>query len=140
MNLKFFPHPKSESGAGLIEVLAAIIIIGVGIALFMKIQGRTSSDSSRNSKMLVAGKMVEKVLEDTRISIFSDTTKNWPPKDSTIPPTAPHHITVKRTVSTAYSPIDNAVVNNVKKLVLKATWTHPLKDSLSITTYVSKRF
>lgn len=124
----------------MIEVLAAIIVVGVGIALFMKVQGRSSQDTGRNSKMLVAGKMVEGFLEDTRLAIFSDTTKNWPPADSTVSPKPPHNIQLKRTVSTAYSPKDGAVVNNVRQIVIKANWSLPAKDSLSITTYVSKRF
>jgi prepilin-type N-terminal cleavage/methylation domain-containing protein len=140
MKWKKWVSPRSQKGGSLIEVLAAIIIVGVGIALFMRVQGRSTKDSYQNSKMLVAGKMVERLLEDTRIQIFKDTVAYWPPKDTTILGSAPNFISLKRKISDANSPKDGAVVNNVKKLVITATWTQPQKDSLEITTYVSKRF
>lgn len=129
-----------QRGGSLVEVLAAIIVVGIGIALFTKVQGRTSKDSGQNSKMLIAGKMIERHLEDTRIHIFKDTVNNWPPKTLTIAANTTDGITLTRTVSNALSPIDNAVVSNVKKLDIKASWTRPRKDSLVVTTYVSKRF
>jgi hypothetical protein len=38
------------------------------------------------------------------------------------------------------SPVDGSVVANVKRLDIVASWTKPYKDSLKVTTYVSKRF
>jgi Tfp pilus assembly protein PilV len=140
MNKKLFANAKPESGASLIEVMGAIIMVGIGVALFLRVQGSSTKDSTTNSKMLVAGKMVEGLLEDTRISIFKDTLVNWPPKDTVVAAAAPNFIRLSRTVSNAYSPKDGALVNNVKQLVIKASWTFPKKDSVEITTYVSKRF
>jgi type II secretory pathway pseudopilin PulG len=131
---------RTQRGGSLVEVLAAIIVVGIGIALFTKVQSRTSKDSGQNSKMLIAAKMIERHLEDTRIHIFKDTTNNWPPKTVTIASTSADSIKLTRTVSDALSPKDNAVVANVKKLEIKASWNRPRKDSLVVTTYVAKRF
>jgi type II secretory pathway pseudopilin PulG len=129
-----------QSGWTLIEALAAIIIVGIGVTLFSKVQKMSSGDSSTNSQILLAGKMIEKRLEDTRIKISKDTAANWPPKDTTINGVSPNFIKLVSVVTTAYSPKDGAVVANVKRLDITASWTQPRKDSLKITTYVSKRF
>jgi Tfp pilus assembly protein PilV len=132
---------RTQRGGSLVEVLAAIIVVGIGIALFTKVQSRTSKDSGQNSKMLIAAKMIERHLEDTRIHIFKDTVNNWPPKTVTIASTSADSIKLTRTVSDALSPKDGStVVANVKKLEIKASWNRPRKDSLVVTTYVAKRF
>jgi Tfp pilus assembly protein PilV len=124
----------------LIEVLAAVVVVGIGLLFFSRVQHSSSRGSGENSRILVAGKMLEKFLEDTRITIARDTTHNWPPVTRTVAAVAPDYITIRSTVSPAYSPVDNAVVNNVMKMDLVAAWTRPYPDSLTVTTYVSKRF
>ena len=121
-------------------MVAAIVVIGLGISLFVKVQGMSSRGGGTNSKQLLAGRMMEKYLEDTRIKIARDTVKNFPPRDSTVNPVAPQYITLTSKVSTAYSPKDNQVVANVMRMDIKCTWTLPSKDSLKVTTYVAKRF
>lgn len=138
------PSPRragpSQGGWSLIEVVAAIVVVGLGISLFVKVQGMSSRGSGTNSKQLVAGRMIEKFLEDTRIHIARDTLKNWPPKDTTVKSAAPNFITLTSKVSDARSPKDNAVVLNVKRVDIACRWTIPVKDSLKVTTYVAKRF
>ncbi|MDB5048199.1 MAG: hypothetical protein JWO30_1270 [Fibrobacteres bacterium] len=129
----------NQRGWSLIEALAAIVVIGIGVSLFVKVQGMTSRNSATNSKILMAGKMIEKHLEDTRISISMDTVANWPPKSKTIAATPPDNIKVVSTVGVAHSPKDGAVVANVVRMDIVASWTNP-SDTLKVTTYVSKRF
>jgi hypothetical protein len=124
----------------LIEVLAAVVVVGIGLVFFTRVQNSSSRGSGENSRILIAGKMLEKYLEDTRIKIAKDTTNNWPPVSGSIAAAAPDFIALRSTVSPAYSPVDNAVVKNVIRLDLVATWTRPYPDSLAVTTYVSKRF
>lgn len=124
----------------MIEVLAAVVVVGIGVLFFTRVQHSSSRGSGENSRILVAGKMLEKFLEDTRITIARDTINNWPPVSRTVAAAAPDYIAIRSTVSPAYSPVDGAVVNNVKRLDLVATWTRPYPDSLAVTTYVSKRF
>ena len=129
-----------QNGWSLIEALAAIVVVGIGITLFMKVQGGTSRTSATSSKILLAGKMIEKHLEDTRITISRDTVKNWPPRSLTIAPVPPDNIKLVSTVSSAFSPKDGALVANVVRMDIVVTWTLPTPDNLTVTTYVSKRF
>jgi type II secretory pathway pseudopilin PulG len=131
---------ERERGWSLIETLAAIVVVGIGIALFVKVQSMSSRDSSTNSRILMAGKMIEKHLEDTRIFTAQDMLKNWPPKDKTIPPVAPDYLTLVSKVGKAYSPKDGALVPDVVRMDITVSWTNPKKDSLKVTTYVAKRF
>lgn len=131
---------ERQRGWTLIEVLAAVVVVGIGLLFFTRVQHSSSRGSGENSRILIAGKMLEKFLEDTRINIAKDTTNNWPPVTSSIPAAAPDYISISSTVSPAYSPVDNAVVKNVIRMDLVAKWTRPYADSLAVTTYVSKRF
>lgn len=133
--------PGAQRGWSLLEVVAAILVIGLGIALFVKVQGMSKRGSSTNSKQLVAGKMIEKFLEDTRINVARDTLRNWPPITRTVAGSSPHYITLRSTVSLAKSPKDPTVtVANVMKMDIVCSWTLPYRDSLKVTTYVAKRF
>ena len=135
-----------QRGWSLIESLAAIVVVGIGITLFAKVQRMTSRDSSVNSKTLLAGKMIENYLEDTRIYI-AKTKSNSPaytgwtgfPTSIAASP-ANNNIKLVCTVSTAYSPKDGATVLDVRKLDIVTTWTSPYADTLKVTTYVSKKF
>ncbi len=133
-------HGIRERGWSLIEVIAAIVVIGIGVTLFTKVQKMASQQSSTNSKMLMAGKLIEKYLEDTRINIAENSIANWPPANQTISPVAPDYITLVSTISDALSPIDGILVVNVKRVDIKASWNKPYVDSLKITTYVAKQF
>ena len=53
--------------AALAVIVAAIVVVGIGITLFAKVQKMTNRNSATNSRILMAGKMIEKHLEDTRI-------------------------------------------------------------------------
>jgi type II secretory pathway pseudopilin PulG len=130
-----------EQGWSLIEALAAIVVVGIGVTLFAKVQKSTSGDSLTNSRILMAGKMIEQHLEDTRILIAQDTLNNWPPKDKTIKAVAPNFITLESKVSTAYSPKNGlVVVDKVVRMDITVHWKIPRLDTLKVTTYVAKRF
>lgn len=133
-------NPPEQKGWTLIEALAAIIVVGVGVLFFMKVQQASSRNSGENSRILQAGKAIEDFLEGTRISIAKDTLHNWPPVSKTVPGAAPTFITLKSTVSTALSPVDGAPVSKVVRMDITASWTRPYADSLKVTTYVAKRF
>jgi prepilin-type N-terminal cleavage/methylation domain-containing protein len=131
---------RSQRGWTLIEVLAAVVVIGLGLALFTRVQHSSSRGTGENSRILQAGKAIEQFIEDTRIKIAKDTLVNFPPVNTSIAATAPNFIAIRSTVSNAVSPVDGAVVANVRRLDITASWTRPYKDSLKVTTYVSKRF
>jgi type II secretory pathway pseudopilin PulG len=131
---------EGQRGWSLLEAVAAIVVVGLGVSLFVKVQGMSRRGNTTNSKVLVAGKLIEGFLEDTRITIARDTIRNWPPVGRTVAAAPPHNIKVVSVVSSAASPKDGAVVANVVRMDITASWTQPYADTLKVTTYVAKRF
>lgn len=126
-----------QSGLTLIEILIALIIIGIAVGLFLNLSGRSGSRLSGNSRMLMAGQLVEKHVESIRISIAQDTIANWPPRDTSF---VEGRLRLARTISSATSPKTGLALPNVRKVRLNVSWGTGALDSLNITTHVTRRF
>lgn len=126
-----------ESGLSLLEVMAALVILVVAIALFMKFEGRSRITFSSSSNLMNAGQLLEGQIEAIRIHIAQDTVHNWPPEDSLWKEKG---ITIRRSFTAVVSPMDGAALPNLRKVELQAVWGLLKPDTLQVTTYVSKRF
>jgi prepilin-type N-terminal cleavage/methylation domain-containing protein len=131
---------KGARGWTLLEVLAALSVVGLGVLLFTRVQHSSNRDIGENSRIMLAGKLIEQFLEDTRITIAKDTLHNWPPKNRSVAASAPSFISLSGKFYPAYSPKDGVPVKNVMRMDIVAAWTRPYPDSVKVTTYVSKRF
>ncbi len=126
-----------KSGWTLLETLIAIVVIGIGTGVYMRMQGMTGGVTKSNSNLFKAGQMIEKHIEGIRVQVAMDQT-NWIPGDITVldPP-----LKLVRTVSNAYSPkAPTVVVADVRKVDLVVSWGNKPMDTLKVTTYVSKKF
>lgn len=128
---------NGQRGLSLIEILIALVVIGIGVGVFLKMQTSSGSHMSGNSKMMRAGQQVEKHIEAIRIGIARDTVANWPPDDTTY---SEDMLKVVRRVSDAKSPKTGTVLPNVRKIEVIVSWGTFRKDSLDVTTYVTRRF
>lgn len=128
---------RGQAGLSLIEILIAIVVIGAGVGVFLKMGGSSGSSASGNSKMLRAGQLVERHIEAIRIGVARDTIGNWPPDDTSF---SENGLKLVRRISQARSPKDNSVLPNVRKVDVIVTWGTFKTDSLDVTTYVAKRF
>lgn len=128
---------RGQAGLSLMEILIALVVIGVGAGVFLKIRSNTGSSMTGTSKMMRAGQLVEKHVEAIRIGIARDTVANWPPRDTTY---TDDMLKVERKVTTARSPKTGDVLPNVRKVDLIISWGMFRQDSLDVTTYVSRRF
>jgi len=128
---------EGQSGLSLMEIMIALVVIGAGVGIFMKMSGSSGSSAAGNSKMLRAGQLVERHVEAMRIGIARDTLGNWPPGDTAY---TDNGLKVTRKISIAKSPKDNSVLPNVRKVDVIVTWGTFKTDSLDVTTYISKRF
>ena len=126
-----------ESGLSLLEVMAALFILAVSIALLIKLEGRSRITFSSSSKLMKAGQLLEGQIEAIRIHIAQDTVLNWPPEDSLW---KENGITIRRSFTALVSPMDGAALPNLRKVELQAVWGLLKPDTLQVTTYVSKRF
>ena len=126
-----------QSGLTLLEIMIAVVVVGIGVGLFITLQNNSGSRLAGNSNLLKAGQIVEKHMEAMRISVARDTVSNWPPRDTTY---LENRIQVVRKISAARSPKTSAVLPNVCKVDLIASWGSGQNDTLNISTYVARRF
>jgi len=125
-----------QAGLTLMEILIAIVVVGIGVTLFMFLQRSSGTRFAGNSSLLKAGQMVEKHMETLRIGIARDTSANWPPRDTSF---REGRISLVRKVSAASSPKNGAPLPNVRRIDILAAWGTGPGDSLAIITYVAKR-
>lgn len=128
---------RGQRGLSLIEIMIALVVVGVGIGIFVRLQGNSGSRLSGNSKMMMAGQLVEKNVEAIRINIARDTLANWPPHDTSF---TEGRLKLVRKISGANSPKSGAVLPNVRKVDLIVSWGSGTLDSMDVTTYVARRF
>jgi Tfp pilus assembly protein PilV len=128
-----------EKGLSLLETLFALVLIGMGLMAWSKMQGMSWGQNRSNANTLRAGQLIEKDVEGMRLRISRDTLLNWPPRDSTYL-TSDQQLTFVRTVSEARSPINNLVLTNVRKIDIAVSWGNLANDTMKITTYVTRRF
>jgi prepilin-type N-terminal cleavage/methylation domain-containing protein len=130
-------RPDGARGMTLLEVLFAMIVVGVGSVLFFKMQKTSSGQARSNSQIMKAGQLIEKQVEFVRITVSGDTVKNWPPRDTTV---TENGIKLVRTLSSTQSPKDGAPLPGVRRLDITASWGDGKQDTLKVSTYVSKKF
>lgn len=128
---------RSQRGLTLMEICIALVVIGIGVGVFLKMQGSSGNSMTGNGKMMRAGQLVEKHIEAIRIGIARDTISNWPPKDTGFTDAG---LKLTRKVSAAFSPKGGSPLPNVRKIDLIVTWGAFKLDSLDVTTYVARRF
>jgi prepilin-type N-terminal cleavage/methylation domain-containing protein len=128
--------PGRQGGLTLLEILIAIVVVGIAVSLFMNLQRRSGSRLAGNSNLLKAGQIIERHMEAMRISIARDTVANWPPRDTSF---KENRITLVRRISAARSPKTGDLLPNVRRVDVITAWGTGQGDSLNISTYVAKR-
>jgi prepilin-type N-terminal cleavage/methylation domain-containing protein len=133
------PMAGGSRGWSLLELLIALVVLGIGITVFMRMQGRSSGISRANSNMQRASQLIGKHVESLRVGIARDPAA-WPPKDTTYIDPQFSNLTLTRTVGGAISPRDGASLPGVRRIDLIVAWGNRTLDSMKVTTYVSKSF
>ena len=134
------PARNAMRGWSLIETLVAVVVLGLGVLMYMRMQGRASGMSRMNSDLLKAGQILEQHVESLRVRISRDPAGNWPPKDTSYSDPGHDKFTVVRRVRSVSSPKDGAVLPGVRQLDITVAWGLRSLDTLKVTTYVSKSF
>jgi prepilin-type N-terminal cleavage/methylation domain-containing protein len=128
-----------QTGWSLLELLIALVVLGLGVTVFMRMQHRSSGLSRANSNLQRSSQLIEKHVESLRVRIARDASA-WPPKDTAyIDPDFPN-LGLKRVVSGAISPKDGASLATVRRIDLTVWWGAHSMDTMKVTTYVSKSF
>jgi len=122
----------------LIETLLAIVMVGLGLMVWSRMQGASWGQNRSNANMLKGGQLIEKNIESMRLKISQNPGVYWPPKDTTF---KDGEITLVRKIThPAVSPKDSKNLTNVAKVQIVASWGATTLDSIAIITYVSRKF
>jgi prepilin-type N-terminal cleavage/methylation domain-containing protein len=133
-------HRSGTAGQGgwsLLEMLIAIVVVGLGIMVFMRMQSRSSGISRANANLQRASQLIERHVESMRVRIARDASA-WPPKDTTYFDPNFQNIKLVRIVGGAVSPKDGVMLTTVRKIDLTVSWGTRTLDTMRVTTYVSK--
>ena len=128
-----------QSGWSLLELLVAIVVLGLGVTVFMRMQTRSSSISRANANLQRASQLIGRHVESMKVAVARDPAA-WPPHDTSF--TDPDHadLKLKRVVAGALSPKDGAVLPTVRRIDLTVSWGNRRLDTMKVTTYVSRNF
>jgi Tfp pilus assembly protein PilV len=118
-------------------MLIAIVVVGLGIMVFMRMQSRSSGISRANANLQRASQLIERHVESMRVRIARDASA-WPPKDTTYFDPNFQNIKLVRIVGGAVSPKDGVMLTTVRKIDLTVSWGTRTLDTMRVTTYVSK--
>ena len=132
-------HPESQAGWSMLELLIALVVLGLGIVVFMRMHGGSSGISRANSNMQRASQLIGKHVESLKVRVARDASA-WPPTDTTYVDPQFQNLTLTRKVGEAISPGDGASLPGVRKIDLIVSWGKNTLDTMKVTTYVSKSF
>jgi len=119
--------------------MIAIVVLGLGITVFMKMQGRSSSIARSNANVQRAAQLIGRHVESLRVAIARDPAA-WPPRDTSFSDPERPGLFLKRVVVAAISPKDGASLATVRRIDLTLSWGQRALDTMKVTTYVSRSF
>ena len=133
-------RPSGSRGWSMLETLVAMVVLGLGVLMYMRMQGRASGMSRSNASLFRAGQLIEKHVETMRVRIAQNPAANWPPKDTAFFDPVHTEMTLESRVNAAISPKDGAILPGVRRVDVTVAWGARPLDTIRVTTYVSKSF
>jgi type II secretory pathway pseudopilin PulG len=136
---------KDTSGFSLVEVLLAIIIITTSAVAVLMWQKTSWSQTSYTNRLMVAGHVIEKQIEERRMLIAQDPQTNFAAfkalttltiVDNSLNPPITVNWEMKDTLK---DPAGN-LMPNVRWVRIKASWGSGSKDTLQVITCIAKNF
>jgi prepilin-type N-terminal cleavage/methylation domain-containing protein len=128
-------HP---AGFTLIEVLIAIVVIGITAGIIAKLQNSTWVSTRRTNNRLVAAQLITRQVETMRINIAMDSATYWPPVAGSLTDAA-SRLPMAWTVSTVNDPLGVSIAR-VRAVRYVVHWTSTRAESLVVPTMLSHDF
>ena len=124
---------QSEKGIGLVEIIIAILIFGIGITAAMRTLPVSNTATTRSRNLTIATNLAQEKLEELMSSPYGGA--ELAAGDHADPDNP-----LERIFTRTWSVTDNAPVADMKRIVVTVTYTSGNKDnSTSLTTYITSR-
>lgn len=120
------------------EIIFIMVVIGIITANIMVIQKSSWKMSGSSNKLLLAGQMIDRQIEQLRMFVDRNPAANFPPRDSSF---TENGITLKWTLSTVTRSVGTKVIlDNVRECNMMAGWGNNKWDTLKVKTYLARNF
>lgn len=124
---------KSEKGVGLIEIIVAILIFGIGISAALKTLPLSSRATSRAQNITKATNLAQEKIEELMGSRFSSA-------DLTAGSHSDPDNPIERIFTRTWTVTDDSPVADMKSISVDVTYDSGSKDnSVQLTTYLTSR-
>lgn len=128
----------ASSGFTLLEVLFAVMVVGVAAIVVSRLQQNTWSGTRHNNARHMAVQLVGRQVETARFMIALDTAAYWPPTDSSY-----YDSLTGQEIAWTVSEVDDpwgSSIDRVRRLRYVVTWDAPQPESLVVVTMLSQQF
>jgi Tfp pilus assembly protein PilV len=127
-----------NNGFAIMEIILIMVVIGIIAANIMTLQQSSWSMSGSSNKLLLAGQIIDRQVEELRMYVDRDPSTNFPPSDSSF---TENGITLKWKLSTVTRSVGTKVnIDNVRECNLTAGWGAKKWDTLRVRTYIARNF
>lgn len=124
---------NSEKGVGLVEIIIAILIFGVGISAALRTLPDSNRASSRAKNLTTATNLAQEKIEELMGEQFNSAELTAGTHNDPQNPLDRHY-------NRAWTVVDNSPVVNMKTVTVTVTYEGASKDnSATLTTYLTSR-
>ena len=124
---------KSCRGVGLIEIIIAILIFGIGISAAMRTLPDANKATSRARNLTVASNLAQEEIEILSSSLYSSA-------DLTAGTHNDPRNPLQRHFTRSWTVTDNSPIANMKRIAVSVTYTTRNKDNVvTLTTFLTSR-
>jgi prepilin-type N-terminal cleavage/methylation domain-containing protein len=135
---------SQRNGFTLLEMLISLTVIGFAASFLIYAQQSTWKMSGNSNKLSTAAQIIEKQIENRRMVIARDPVNNYARFkalsdttiiDNSVTPSVKvvWHISAK-------TDVNGSNIENVRKVILNASWGYNNGDSLTVETCIGKNF
>lgn len=124
---------QSEKGIGLIEIIIAILIFGIGITAAIRTLPVSNTATTRARNLTISTNLAQEKIEELMSVPYSTADLN---AGDHVDPDNP----LERIFTRTWNVADNVPVTDMKRVIVTVTYTSNSDDnSASLTTYITSR-
>lgn len=124
---------QSQRGTGLIEIIIAILIFGIGISAAIRTLPDSNTATTRSRNLTLATNLAQEKVEELMGLTFNNAELSAGDHNDSQNPLQLHF-------TRTWSVTDNVPVSDMKRLTVTVSYTSGSKDnSVTLTTYLTSR-
>ncbi len=124
---------QSQKGIGLVEIIIAILIFGIGITAAMRTLPESNTATTRSRNLTVATNLAQEKIEELMGTPLNDAQFSAGNHTDSLNP-------LERIFTRTWSVTDNVPLTDMKQVTVTVSYTSGSSDnSVTLTTYLTSR-